>query len=132
MRECPDAWAACIGGVDGELARLWDETNGKCHWCSCRLNEWQAAGHCLDRINSLTQHIPENVKLCCWPCNAQKGSMSPEAWAPIIEARVRRYGPGKVPHDAIDPKRFRRLQRLDLSEFLVCEYRQGSLFGGAA
>lgn len=131
MRECPDAWNRCDGGVDGELLRLWSETNGKCHWCGCRLTEWQASGHCLDRINSHVPHIPENVKLACWPCNSQKGSMNPEAWAPIIEGRVRRYGAGKVPHDAVDAKRYRRIERLDLSEFLICADQQLPLFGGA-
>lgn len=124
MKECPLAWSQCDGGVDGELERLWRNCAGLCWWCGGSLKKWQAAGHCLDRITSKRDHTPDNVQLACWPCNALKLSMGAETWGEWIEMKVKRYGRGKVPFDDIDGKRFRLAKPIDLSRFLICEYRQ--------
>ncbi len=114
-------WQALAGGVEAALQRRWDESRGECHWCGAGLNEWSAAGHCLDRINSLDCHRPANVVLCCWPCNCRKGSTSPTHWAPIIGAEVATYGRGRVPHSAVDPKRYRRRIAVDMTAFIATD-----------
>ena len=115
-------WQREPGGIEGALQRKWIASRGMCSYCESDLHEWQIGGHCLDRVSSKAGHTPRNVVLCCWPCNAIKGSMNPTVWKQFVAWAKSIFPNNNIAWDEFDSKRFKRATKLDLSKYLIREF----------
>lgn len=92
-------------GAEGAFMKKWHESKGKCAWCGAGLREWQAQGHCLDRIgNTDRRHTPENTKLCCWPCNSEKRDKNYYAFKSMLDSLLAEHGRGQIPWTDVSPR----------------------------
>lgn len=65
----------------------------QCRWCRGPLRRW--GGYWIDRLDSKRNYERGNVVPCCVWCNRYKNDLPLEAWTPMIEALINRFGVGR-------------------------------------